>query len=323
MSKGAWKNHDYDFKKLINGKWRYFYGRNGQKTVGKQIQGSIDKVGAGIKRLGADAKMNAVRASDAARRGASKIIKDAKRAIVNNPISKEQRRKAEAQRLERNRKNRMFAKQYAFDAERSARKYGAVGSGATSREKLNKVSSKTYYKSNNAAIAANRKGKYQTEYYKNLEKKAKERRKKDALDIMTSGGSASDRNQLVSARKYGKSLRSTEKTETKRRNNDLNRMSSGGSASDREALRRAAEKKERARKEQERLKRNAINRAAKQARKNIEASKAAKKQADIDRMSSSTSPKEKWRDLINAGSNQNKTNLLNLANGKKKKNRRR
>ena len=394
MSKGAWKDHAYTAKEFINGKWRYIYGST--------------------KRLGKDAKVGAIRATNAARRGAANIIKGAKKLkySANRPDYAVGRAFRKAGKGIKNAKT--YAKAAAGNIRVAGQKKGIfkkapdyswhrkhqlgvdrvnksnwihyAGSsentrgmnktGEGIRAGRNKIAAKgkAYYNANNAAIAANKKGKSQTEYYKNMAKKQaamKAAKRQADLDRMTSTSRASI--NATAANRKGKSQTEYYKTASKRfnealdrrrkknmtsdeykayhevqrnwgnginagnadkkmdelvkqyesRRNAKNSMTSGGSASDREALRRAAEQKERARKEQERLKRNAINRAAKKARKNIEASKAAKKQADIDRMTSSTSPKEKWRDLINAGSKQNKTNLLDLANGKKKKNRRR
>jgi len=255
MSKGAWKNTKYTDKKFINGKWRYFYGN----------------AVAGVKKLSADAKMNAVRASDAARRGASKIIKDVKnRAKLANADARIAFGKTKLGRriyTEANiKKNAAREKangglppgfsrhKYTVDYNRFLKKdTGHIGNSRLKPGDLNAdigadknfgKGYRAYLKANRSAAAAQKKGKSQTEYYKNLQKKqtrkasedavnfykewkkfsrqydknkkkAEERRKKDALDTMTSVSKSAvtagrDRriaanNKAIAANKKGKS----------------------------------------------------------------------------------------------------------------------
>lgn len=176
-------------KKWINGKWRYFY----------------DKVG----KLGGSAKVSAIRASDAARRGATAILNSAKGAkkrlvayATNNELGKER------VRIHKHISNGSI--------KNINRRYGDFSNSPSMLLRSMSNADKKYYKAHNATIAANKKGKSQTEYYKNLKKKqdiregskkavnfykgwqefnrqwdkkkkrAAEQRRKDALDTMTS-----------------------------------------------------------------------------------------------------------------------------------------
>lgn len=289
MSKGAWKNHAYSAKKFIDGKWRYFYGN---------ATGAVNKVGKGIRdfhttKTGMALKYNPVsnainKASSAAKAKKGRILyANQKNAYMRNPNERNQqlarqgkssnnvarlkasvlRETAQAKKgaakilLDLKSNAKKAAKKFKYSANRpdyavgrafrkagkgikNAKTYAKAAAGNIRvagqrmgivkkapdyswsrkhqlgvdrvnksnwihyagssentrgmnktgegiRAERNKIAAKgkAYYKSNNAAITANKKGKSQTEYYKNLQKKqaAKKAAKRQAdLDRMTS-----------------------------------------------------------------------------------------------------------------------------------------
>lgn len=324
MSKSAWKNHAYTAKKFINGKWRYFYGN----------------AVAGVKKLGADAKMNAVRASDAARRGASKIIKDVKnRAKLANADARIAFGKTKLGRriyTEANiKKNAAREKangglpvgfsrhKYTVDYNRFLKKdTGHIGNSRLKPGDLNAIIGadknfgkgyRAYLKANRSAAAAQKKGKSQTEYYKNLGKVTNTKKYKEAKRrrFLNEGFRDEDWLKLKAADKK-RAESNAAKAKKIRKQADLDRMTSVSKSAVNKTKREAEQRRKDALDTMTSVSKSAVtagrdrriaanNKAIaankkgksqteyyKNLQKKQAAKKAAKKQADLDRMTSTS-----------------------------------
>ena len=260
--------HKYLDRFWKNGKWNYVYDtmRKGAKQVKRSLEG-------GLKNASADARIAIQKSKIGKKYYANKNAKAAN--------EKERRNQYYKHRVGEN------------DYETHNRLRYAADEGY--RKFVKEV------KRDNELIPVNNKGRRQTAYYRDLPKKlaaAKARKKQNDLDEMTSGGSKSDRRRLDSSREWKKVLEGTKSGRDRlqkkiNKTKAINTMTSGGSASDKEALRKAAGKK-RIAANNKAIAANKKGKTQTEYYKNLQkkqaSKKAAQKQADLDKMTSSSAP---------------------------------